>query len=456
MSATTVINELGTERISKLLKHYAIPSIIAMTASSLYNMIDSIFIGHGVGNFALAGLALTFPLMNLGAAFGSLVGIGASALISMLLGQKNYDVANKVLGNVISLNFIMGTLYMAIVLYFLDPILFFFGASENTLAYAKEYMQIIALGNIVTHMYFGLNSVQRASGFPKQAMIARIFTVIINTFLDPIFIYVFNWGIAGAAIATILAQFIALVWIVISLSDKNKVIHFKSGIYKLKSRIVKDILAIGASPFFMNLAACLVVIIINQGLKQHGGDLAIGAYGIVNRVAFVAVMIIMGINQGMQPIVGYNYGAKNFDRVRKTLFLTIAWASTVSIFAYMICQLFPKAIVGVFTSDAELSTRAIEGMKIVFMFFPIVGFQMVTSNFFQSIGMAGKSIFLSLTRQVLLLIPMLLILPSIFGVNGVWYSMPFSDLISSFISLGMLIYQMKLFKKLSNKQQLNY
>lgn len=446
-SLKNAVLELGTGKISKLLAHYAIPSIIAMTASSLYNMVDSIFIGHGVGNYALAGLALTFPLMNLGAAFGALVGVGASSLISMLLGQKNYEMGEKVLGNTVTLNLIMGILYGVIVILFLDPILYFFGASENTISYAREYMLIISAGNVISHMYFGLNAVIRATGFPKIAMVATIVTVVLNTVLDALFIFVFGWGIQGAAVATILAQLVSLVWIWISLSDSNKLIHFKHGIYGLKTRIVKDIIAIGMSPFCMNTAACVVVILINQGLQRHGGDMAIGAYGIVNRICFVALMIVMGINQGMQPIVGYNFGARNFDRVQKTLNITIIWATAVTVFAFIAGELFPRELVQIFTTDKELIKKSIFGMRVAVIFFPIIGFQMVTSNFFQSIGMAGKSIILSLSRQVIVLIPLLLVLPIFYRENGIWYSLPASDLIASFIALFMLLHQMRIFKR---------
>ncbi len=439
--------ELGTEKISKLLRQYAIPAIIAMTASSLYNMVDSIFIGHGVGTYAIAGLALTFPLMNLGAAFGSLVGVGGATLISVLLGQKNYDVAQKVLGNVVVLNLIIGIIYMSAVLIFLDPVLYFFGASEVTLQYAREYMEIILLGNIITHMYFSLNAVQRSAGFPKKAMMATILTVIMNTAMDPLFIYWLGWGIRGAAIATVLAQFISLCWIVMLFMNREQIIHFEKGIFRLKTRIVKDTLAIGMSPFLMNLAACLIVIIINQSLKYHGGDIAIAAYGIINRIGFVFVMIIMGLNQGMQPIAGYNYGAKNFDRLRKVLFITIGWATLVSMIGFIAGEFFPGTLAGIFTSDLQLIEHTVSGMKIIFIFFPIVGFQMVTSNFFQSLGMAKISIFLSLTRQLIFLLPLLFILPDIYMVNGVWASMPVSDLLASIVCTFMLVYQMKKFKK---------
>lgn len=448
--AQSIPTELGTEKISKLLKQYAIPAIIAMTASSLYNMVDSIFIGHGVGAYAIAGLAITFPLMNLGAAFGSLVGVGASSLISMLLGEKNYGMAQKVFGNVITLNLIIGLLYTVAVLLFLDPILIFFGGSEQTLPYAREYMVIILWGNMITHMYFGLNAVLRAAGFPKRAMYATIFTVVLNTVLDPVFIYIFDMGISGAAIATVLSQFIALCMQLKWFSNKNEVLHFKRGIYNLVPRISKDILAIGASPFLMNVAACFIVILINSGLKKYSGDLAIGAYGIINRVAFIFVMIVMGLNQGMQPIVGYNYGAKKFDRVHKTLVTTIAFATGVTTFGFLIAELFPKLFIVMFTTEGELIDIAEKGMRIIFMFFPIVGFQMVTTNFFQSVGMAGKSIFLSLSRQLIFLAPCLVILPLFFGVTGIWTSMAVSDALASIVAAFMLTNQIKKFKRAIN------
>ncbi len=448
MAVAGVPTELGTEKISKLLRQYAVPAIIAMTASSLYNMVDSIFIGHGVGKFAIAGLALTFPMMNLGAAFGALVGVGASATISMLLGQKNYEMAQKVLGNVVTLNTIIGVLYTIIFLIFLDPVLYFFGASENTIGYARDYMVIILLGNIVTHMYLGLNAVMRSAGMPKKAMYATIFTVVINAVLDPLFIYVFDWGIRGAAVATVIAQALALAWITRIFSDKNLVIHFKKGIYKLKKKIVKDVISIGMAPFFMNTAACLIVILINQGLQRHGGDLAIGAYGIVNRISFVFVMIVMGLNQGMQPIVGFNYGAKQFERVTSALKLTILCATIVVTTGFLVAEIFPRQLTMIFTSDEDLIQHAILGMRIVFMFFPIIGFQIVTGNFFQSIGMAGKASFLSLTRQLIFLLPCLIVLPEFLGTKGIWMSMPVADAMSSIVSFTMLYTQMKKFKKL--------
>ena len=439
---------LGTERIGKLLMQYAIPAIIA---SSLYNMVDSIFIGHGVGRMAISGLALTFPLMNLAAAFGSLVGVGAATLISVKLGQRDYDTAQRVLGNVLVLNIIIGLAFSVVTLIFLDPILYFFGGSDETVYYAREYMQVILWGNVITHIYLGLNAVLRSAGHPQKAMYATIATVIINTILDPVFIFVFDWGIRGAAIATIVAQVISLMWQFKLFSNKEELLHFHRGIFRLKRKIVFDSLAIGMSPFLMNLASCFIVILINQGLKRYGGDLAIGAFGIVNRLVFVVVMIVLGLNQGMQPIAGYNFGARQYSRVTRVLKLTIIGATVVTTTGFILGMIVPELIVSIFTSDMELINLSAEGFRIVVMFFPIVGFQMVASNFFQSIGMAGKAIFLSLTRQMLILVPCLLILPHFYGQMGVWASMPVSDLLASLIAGIMLWWQFRQFRKMAVK-----
>lgn len=371
MTAQKTPTALGTESIGKLLMQYAVPAIIAMTASSLYNMVDSIFIGHGVGTMALSALALTFPLMNLGAAFGALVGVGAATLISVKLGQKDYDTAQRVLGNVFVLNILLGLAFTVIVFPFLNPILYFFGGSDETVEYARQFMEIILLGNVVTHLYLGLNAVLRASGHPKQAMYATIATVAINTILAPIFIFMFDWGIRGAAIATVSAQVIALLWQLKQFNNANELLHFRRGIFRLKRKIVFDSLAIGMSPFLMNLAACLIVILINQGLKKYGGDLAIGAFGIVNRLVFIVVMIVMGLNQGMQPIAGYNFGAKLYDRVNKVLKLTIIYATCVTTFGFLVGMLAPNLVVGIFTSDAELTELSATGLRITVMFFPL-------------------------------------------------------------------------------------
>jgi len=449
MAKTGTPTELGTQPIGKLLLQYAIPAIIAMTASSLYNMVDSIFIGHGVGPLAISGLAITFPLMNLAAAFGSLVGVGASTLVSVKLGQKDYATAQNILGNVVTLNFIIGISILTLL--FLDPILYFFGASPDTISYARDYMVIILLGNVITHMYLGLNALLRASGHPQKAMTATITTVIINTILDPIFIYLFHWGIQGAAIATILAQIISLVWQFKTFTNKNELLHLRRGIYKLRGTIVKNTIAIGMSPFLMNLAACFIVIFINKGLKEYDGDLAIGAFGIVNRIVFLFVMIVMGLNQGMQPIAGYNFGAQQYHRVNQVLKLTIYGATAVTTTGFLVGELMPELAVSAFTTHEGLIQLSATGLRIVVIFFPIIGFQMVTSNFFQSIGMAGKAIFLSLTRQLLFLLPSIILLPLCWGSAGIWWSMPISDLAASVVAGIMLYRQFKIFKTHGNK-----
>ncbi len=436
--------ELGTEKIGRLLKQYALPAIIAQTASSLYNMVDSIFIGQGVGPLAISGLAVTFPLMNLSTAFGTLVGAGAATMLSVLLGQKNYKAANKVLGNVVSLNVILGLLFMAVALIFIDPILYFFGASENTLPYAKEYIQIILYGNIVTHLYFGLNAAMRSSGNPKKAMALTIFTVVFNTILDPIFIFVFDMGIAGAAWATVIAQTAAMIVVLKHFSDKSRAFHFEKGIFKLDPRVAKDSLVIGMGPFLMNAAACLVTLFINQQLRDYSGDLGIGSYGICNRFIFMFIMICMGLNQGMQPIAGYNYGAKLYSRVKEVFWMTAKFGTIVTTICFCIGMFIPRLAAGIFTHDEALLNMSAEGMRILTIGFPIVGFQMIGTNFFQCLGMVKKSIILSLSRQLLFLLPLLYCLPLWMGANGVWMSFPISDVLSAILTAILL---RRLFKK---------
>ena len=439
--------DLGTESIGKLLKKYALPSIIAMTASSLYNMIDSIYIGQGVGPMAISGLAVTFPLMNLSTAFGTLVGAGAATILSVFLGRKKYSACNKVLSNVVSLNIIIGLLFMAVSLIFIDPILYFFGASENTLPYAKEYIKIILYGNIITHLYFGLNAAMRSTGSPKKAMGLTIFTVILNAILDPIFIFVLDMGIAGAAWATVICQFVSLIIVMLHFSNHQRAVHFKEGILRLNFKIAKESLVIGAGPFLMNAAACLVTLFINQQLREYSGDLGIGAYGICNRIIFMFIMICMGLNQGMQPIAGYNYGARLYSRVKQVFWITAKWATVVTMICFLIAILIPKTATGIFTHDEELLSIASRGLTILGLGLPFVGFQMIATNFFQSLGMVKKSVILSLSRQILFLLPALYALPLWIGDKGIWLSYPISDVLSFILSAIML---RSLFKKFNS------
>lgn len=442
--------ELGSLKISKLLKMYAVPGIIAQTAASLYNMVDSIYIGHipGVGSAAISGLAVTFPLMNLSIALGTLVGVGAMTLISVLLGQKNYDTARKVLSNVLSLNVILGVIFSVVTLLFLDPILYFFGASENTLPYARSYMTIILICNAFTHLYHGFNGVIRTSGHPRTAMGLTLFTVISNAILDPIFIFTFGMGIKGAALATVLCQLVALAYSLRFLADKSRFLHFPRPLFQLDWRIAKQSLAIGAGPFLMNTAACLVSLFINQQLRKYGGDLAIGAYGIVNRLTMLFVMICMGFNQGLQPIAGYNYGARQYKRVKEIFFLTVKWEVLVTFACFLVSELIPRTAVSLFTNDPELVELAAKGLRIMNCGFALVGFGMVSSNFFQCLGMVKKSIFLSLTRQLLFLLPLIYTLPLFFQDKGVWISFPISDTLNIIVSAILIVSMFRKFDKL--------
>ncbi|MBE6232092.1 MAG: MATE family efflux transporter [Bacteroidales bacterium] len=440
----SIPTELGTEKIGKLLKQYALPAIIAQTAASIYNMVDSIFIGQGVGPLAISGLAVTFPLMNLSTAFGTLVGAGASTMLSVLLGQKNYKAANKVLGNIVSLNIIIGVIFMAAALIFIDPILYFFGASENTLPYAKEYISIILYGNVITHLYFGLNAAMRSSGSPKKAMALTIFTVIFNTVLDPIFIFVLDMGIAGAAWATVISQAAAMVVVMHHFSDRSRAFHFEKGIISLDKRVARDSLAIGMGPFLMNAAACLVTLFINQQLREYSGDLGIGAYGICNRLIFMFIMICMGLNQGMQPIAGYNYGARQYSRVKEVFWRTAALAMCMTTLCFIVGMFIPETACGIFTHDNELLALSSHALRIMVIIFPLVGFQMIATNFFQSLGMVKKSVILSLSRQILFLLPLLYALPLWFEADGIWMSFPISDFAATLLT-GIMLYN--LFKK---------
>jgi len=417
-----------------------------MTASSLYNNVDRIFIGQGVGPDAISGLATTFPFMNLSAAFGAMIGVGASAIISIRLGQKDYKTAQKVLGNTLVFNLMLGIVFTAACLPFLDQILLLFGASQNTLPYARDYMEVILLGNVISHSYFGLNAVLRAAGHPREAMYCTILTVVVNTILDPLFIWGFGMGIRGAAIATILSQAISLVIQLKLFCNPKEVLHLRRGIYRPNLHIAKQILSIGASPFLMNCCACMVVLIINGQMRKYGdmldvpngGDMAIAAYGITNSVVFFFLMIVMGFNQGMQPIVGYNWGARQNARVWRCLNFTIVCASIVSSIGFVICELFPDTITHFFTNDKVITELCTRGFRLSVVLLPIVGAQMVIGNFFQSIGHAGKSIFLSLTRQLLFLIPFLYTLPTYWDLDGVWLSLPASDAVSCIAAFGML------------------
>ena len=410
--------ELGQKPVGQLLWQYALPAIVAMTASSLYNIIDRAMIGQIVGPEAIAGLGITFPFMNLSAAFGAAVGVGSSASISVKLGQQDYKTAGNILGNTVTLNLIIGFLFMVISLIFLN-----------------------------THMYFGLNAVLRAAGKPKHAMYSVLFTVAMNIVLVVMFVWWFRWGIRGAALATVTSQSLALCWQLHLFSNKNELLHLKRGIYKLKTQLVKNIIAIGISPFLMNVTSCVIVIFMNNQFVRYGGDMAVGAYSIANSVVMMFFMFVMGVCQGMQPIVGYNYGAEKYDRMLRCLYLAIACATGILLVGWVLSMVFPREIARIFTTDETLIELSARGIKLDMLVFFVVGSQATITHFFQSIGKVKVSIFLSLSRQLFLLLPMAYVFPLLWDLDGVWYSMPASDFGSFAMTIPMLMWYMKKFKK---------
>lgn len=435
-------NILGTATIGQLLVQYSLPAIIASLATSLYNIVDSIFIGRGVGAMAITGLAITFPLMNLVIAFCVLVAVGGATISSIFLGQKNYDKASRVVGNVTILCLIHSLIIMGAGLLFLDEILYFFGATAETVPYAREFMFIILLATPISYVFLGLNNLMRATGYPRKAMISALLSVAVNIIVAPLLIFVFDWGIAGAATATVCGQTAAFVWVLFHFFSPKSYIHFSSKCWRLSWTLIRKIYSIGLSPFLMNCCACLVVVFINKALLDSAGDqgnLAVGAYGIINRTTTFFVMIIFGITQGMQPILGYNYGAANWGRVKTTLRKGIWLATIVAGTGFLLTEIFPDAISNMFTTDTGMVTIARDGFRIFFLFYPLVGAQIVIQNYFQSIGKPRLSIFLSLTRQLIFLLPLLWILPSKYGVDGVWISICSSDFIAFVLALITVI-----------------
>lgn len=444
---------LGTDSLGKLLFRYAMPAIIAQVAASLYNIVDSIFVGQGVGPLAITGLALTMPMMNLTAAFGAMVGAGSAALTSIRLGQGNKPAAENILGNVVLLNVVLGVVLMLFGLYYLDDLLYFFGASEQTIPYAREYMRIILYGNVITHMFHGLNCMLRVAGYPNKAMVITIISVALNAVLDAVFILWLKWGIAGSAWATVISQLVSLAIQLAHFSRPDSFLRFRSGIFKFRWDIVKGIIGVGMAPFMIQSCACVVVILVNTKLREYGGDLSIGAYGIANRVAFLFTMVVMGLTQGMQPIVGYNYGARKYDRVMRTLWMTVGWAVATTTFGFLVCEVFPYQVVRMFVSEdgtgdaTTLIEASARGLRLLVMMLPIVGFNIVAGNFFQHIGKPKRAIILSVSRQLLFIVPLLFVLPPVFDVDGVWYAIPIADFASTVLAAVLLWLQLRKLKQ---------
>lgn len=460
---------LGTDNIGSLLWRYAAPAIIAMASNSIYHIIDSIFVGHGVGGAAISGMAITMPIMNIAGAFGAMVGVGAAARMSIRLGEGNMQAAEKTLANAVMLNLILGFVLMAVMLIFLDPILQLFSggnASAETLSYARDFMRIILLGNMTQHMYLGLNEQIRASGYPQKSMRIILTAVALNLCLNPLFIFKFGWGIKGSALATVISQAVSFLIACSHFCLKSSFVRFRRVAFVLDWKIIKAILSIGLAPFMVNICASMVAAFVNTALLKYGGtgahdvvhtthasaDIYVGAYGIANRVVMLLIMVIQGLNQGMQPIVGFNYGAKQYDRVRKALFMTIGCGMTISTLGFLACQIFPESIAAMFVDstkggdEALMITAASQAMRIIVTMFPLVGFQIVAAAFFQYIGHAKLAIFVSMTRQMLFLLPLLWIVPRFLGATGVWVSMPISDCASITLAAILLTRELKRLK----------
>lgn len=442
------LNDLEHAPIGKLLWEYSLPAIVGTVVMSFYNVIDRIFIGQGVGPDAISGLAITFPVMNLASALGMLVGVGAAARISIVLGQKDKRTAEQILGNSLVLLLIISITYLTVFGIFLDDILFAFGASEKTLPYAHDFVMYLLPGMMMMNLCYSFNNVMRASGYPKKAMYTMFIGAGLNAILAPIFIFVLKLGIKGAAIATDISMTVSTIFVMAHFFNDKHEIYFKKGIFRLQAKIIFSIIAIGAAPFLINIAGSAINAIVNNTLYKYGSDTAVGAAGIFTTYTSLLVMIIVGVCQGMQPIVGYNYGLKRFDRMKRAFLLSTLTATIICSLGTITASLFPEWIARAFTNDQTLIDATAHGLKISTLMFWMVGFQIVATNFFQSLGMAGKSIFLSLTRQVIFLIPLLFTLPHFFKLDGVWFSFPSSDVMATIVTGILIIWQ---FRKLPGR-----
>ena len=437
------LNVLETRSIGRLLWDYSIPAVVAMVVMQLYNVIDRIFIGRGVGSDAIAGLAITFPVMNLSAAIGVLIGAGASARVSIMLGARDYRGAELVLGNALVLTLANAIAYLSVFGIFIDEILLSFGASETSLPYAKDFMLYILPGMLVMNLTFSFNNIMRASGYPMKAMASMFIGAGSNFALAPLFIFIFDMGIKGAAIATDIAMTISMIFVMSHFISRKSVLRFTRGIYKLRKHIIWGIVAIGAAPCFVNVAGSAINGIINTSLYEYGGDTAVAAVGIFFTYTSLLTTIVVGICQGMQPIIGYNYGAGRLDRLSKAFWISVLASSAVTTIGWAAGIFCPEYIAMLFTDDNSLISVTANGMSIAMLTFLFVGFQIVATTLFQSIGKAGKSIFLSLIRQVIFLIPFLLIFPSFTGLNGVWSAFPVSDACATIVTLVLVMWQLR-------------
>jgi putative MATE family efflux protein len=438
------MQQLGAERIGKLLLRFSIPAIVGMLVSSLYNVIDRIFVGQGIGSLGIAGVTIGFPIMIVQIAFSMLISIGANSLMSIRLGEGKKDEAERIMGNAVVLLVIVAVILTVVGLICLDPILKLFGASAQDLPYARDYMSVILYGAIFQSIGFGMNNFIRADGSPKTAMATMLFSAFLNAVLAPIFIFWFGWGMKGAALATVLAQVVAAVWVLFYFAGKKSILKLRPDNFKLDGKIVLETVAIGSAPCLMQLGAGLINVLLNNSLVRYGGDVAISAIGIVNSIATLIIMPVIGLNQGVQPIIGYNYGACQYDRVKKTLKLAIGAAVIITTLGFAVVEIFPQPIIRLFNAkDKELLQLGTVALRIFLMMFPIVGFQIVSSGYFQAVGKPLKAMLMSLSRQVLVLIPALLVLPRYFGLHGVLFAAPTADLIASIITGTLLFFELR-------------
>lgn len=434
---------LGEKEIPKLLMKFSIPAIVGMLVNALYNFVDMVFIGNGVGPLGIAGVRIGFPLMVIGMAFAMLIGIGANSLISIRLGQKRKEDAEIIMGNALVSMIVTAAFLTVLGLIFMEPLLRLFGASEEVMPYAQGYFSIILYGVIFQMIGMGMNNFIRGEGNPKMAMVTMLIGAVLNTILDPIFIFVFDWGIRGAALATILSMAVSGVWVLNYFLYGNSLLKIRKPNLRIRFDILKSIITIGLAPFAMQLAASILVIFMNKGLVQYGGDIAVSAMGIINNIAQIFMMVVFGINQGAQPIIGFNYGARKYDRVKSTLKYAIAAATVVVTIGYIMTRLFAAQMIGIFSDDPQLIDIGAKGMKQVLMFMPVIGFQVVSSAYFQAVGKPKQSMLLSLSRQVLILIPMILILPRFMGLIGLFTAGPVADIVSSILTAIFLFYELK-------------
>lgn len=444
---TERLKELGTAPVGKLLLKYSLPAVVGTVVSAVYHIVDSIVIGQAIDDpNVVAGMAVTFPVMNIVTALGMLVGAGAATRTSIVLGQNDRRAAEVILGNCVQLTLLFGILYVTGFLFFLDPLLRMFGASDYTLPYAHEFLMWVLPGMVLMNLTFSYNNVMRASGYPAKAMYTNLIGAALNCILAPLFLFVFNWGIKGAAIATDISMFVTATWVMGHFFDRNNTLHFARGTFKLNWPVIRGVLYIGMAPFLINVAGSSVNAIINNSLVTYGGDNAVAAVVVFNRYVTVFVFTIIGICQGMQPIVGYNYGSGRYKRLFRTFWIAAAAGTLVSTAGSLFGLLSPRSIASMFMQDARQIECAMNCLKITLLTFSIVGFQIVATNFFQALGMAGKAVFLSLTRQILFMIPLLFILPPMWGLDGVWSAFPISDLIATVLAAFFLWIQIKRIK----------